>query len=350
MPPSALGLWVRRRVLYPAIPGLAVWLVILWIMCSNTQCAMDFLWWTRTVPGALVSMAISITLFGLLPAFFSLMFGSDEPEPPKHWHTKPNNAPKPSEVKWREQKRSPEDRKEKATMSENDAIQDALRNAIEERKKIDPMVGIKLGSNEVLQRLLKAMNSERGVHIESLLGVLGSLAGFACHMAVREELVDSGKCKVNEAFTLVVSKDGKTYYYGDAPNKPLAEDKYSVWGLMLGSLQHLGDTDVPDLQSIFSDVARKVGGDQFGVPDLPVNHRPGDLPIAYVKAMWKVMCPIIDNFCDKPAERPVLLGLSIQKAMEMGKDAIKPSLAVKIVMEYAVPTSKIGPEWLSAKA
>ncbi len=55
----------------------------------------------------------------------------------------------------------------------------------------------------------------------------------------------------------------------------------------------------------------------------------------------------MDQFCDRPMERPILLGLAAQQAIEMGKDVIPPAEAAKLVMECAVPMSKIGPEWLA---
>jgi len=38
---------------------------------------------------------------------------------------------------------------------------------------------------------------------------------------------------------------------------------------------------------------------------------------------------------------PVLLGIAIQQAMYLGKGIIDPGLAVSIVMESAVPMSKV---------
>ncbi|HIQ14149.1 MAG TPA: hypothetical protein EYH38_01080 [Leucothrix sp.] len=222
----------------------------------------------------------------------------------------------------------------------------ALMNAINEKKKTDPLVGIKIGSKEVVQRLMQGLKNEKGVHIESLLAILGSLAGYSCHMAFRDELVNSGKHQEKGVFTIVETRDGSKYYFGDLPNKPLVEGQFSVWGLVAGITQHLQKSKLPDINTIFSHVSGTVGDSQFGIPRIPEKHKPGDLPINYVASIWPTLLPVIDMFCDKPTERPILLGLAIQQVIEMGKDVIPPLMAAQLVMECAVPMSKIGPDRL----
>lgn len=227
--------------------------------------------------------------------------------------------------------------------------EESLLNAIKERKKNDPLVGMKIGSKEVVDRLLAALKNEKGVHVESLLGIIGSLAGYSCHAAIRDELINSGKHKEKEVFTILGGADEKNYYFGNLPNKFLVEDRTSVWSLVAGVTNHLSDKELPDIKSIFTHVSGTVGGDQFGIPQIPEKHELGDLPINYVKSFWEPLLPLIDKFCDRPFERPVLFGLAAQQAIEMGKDVIPPHIAAKLVMECAIPMSKIGPEWLGKK-
>lgn len=239
--------------------------------------------------------------------------------------------------------------KESQETSSESVQKQALLNAIAEKKKENPLLGMKIGSQEVVQRLIQELQDEKGVHIESLLAVLGSLAGYSCHMASREELVNSEKHLEKEVFTVISGADGKNYYFGDLPNKYLVENQYSIWRLIVGITQHLQEQqepELPDINSIFSHVSSTVGGHEFGIPRISEKHKPRDLPINYVTSMWTVLLPIIDKFCENPMERPILLGLAIQQLIEMGKDIISPLIAAEIVMECAIPMSKIGPEWL----
>jgi hypothetical protein len=210
-----------------------------------------------------------------------------------------------------------------------------------ERKTKDPMAALKVGGRELNHYLINTLKDRKGVHIESLLTALGSLAGFSCQMSIREELIESGKVPENSAFVIAEGTDGKRYYFGDLLNAPLAENQYSIWDLSGGAAQHLGCTSLPNLEEIFEHVAETVGGESFGIPRVPDNHRANDLPINYVKSLWPKILPIIRPFCRKPSEWPTLFGLAIQEVIFMEKDTIDPKLAVTIVMESAIPMSKV---------
>jgi hypothetical protein len=217
---------------------------------------------------------------------------------------------------------------------------EALFRVIEEKRESDPLVGAKLGSKEVVHRLLGGMKSERGVHIESLLCVLGSLAGYACQADLRSQ---AQKLGISEMSVLMVisTKGGKNFFFGDHLNKSLAESKFSIWSLAAGAAQHNGCTELPDITEIFGHVTGTVGGESFGIPRIPEGHKPGDLPINYLKSLWPTMLKVVQPFCKDSVEWPILFGFAIQEVLDLSKDTIKPELALRIVMESAVPMSKV---------
>jgi len=217
--------------------------------------------------------------------------------------------------------------------------EDALLSQIAERSKVDPLIGAKIGSKEITQRLLAGMKTDRGVHIESLLCALGAIAGYACQASVRATALSRGMVETG-LFVTVATKDGKTYYFGDELNKPLAESKHSVWGLSAGAAQKAGCTKLLDVQEIFKHASETVGSIDFGKPRVPAEHVPHDSPLNYVK-LWAVLVPTIKKFCPDPEQWPVLMGLSIQEVIEMAKNVIDPCLALQIVMESAIPMSKV---------
>ena len=221
-----------------------------------------------------------------------------------------------------------------------DPLTQAMDRAIAEKQKTDPLIKVKIGGNEIFQRLVGGLKDERGVHIESLLAILGALAGYACQFSVRERNLKYGAKSPVRGLTIAAGADGRQYYFGDALNLPLAEDRYSVWSLTAGTVKQLGKP-LPDLTDIFKHAAATVGGAQFGIPRLPKGHGAGDLPINFLKIFWPKLLPIAQRFCDGPAELPIVFGLAIQHAILMGKDVIDPTLAGTIVMECAVPMSKV---------
>jgi hypothetical protein len=235
---------------------------------------------------------------------------------------------------------------EQPTQSSNPQ-EDALLRAINEKRNDDPLIGAKIGGKEIAQRLIAALKNEHGVHIETLLACIGSLGGYACHMAIRDAIVEPGKAKENEVFRVVGGADGRNYYFGDMVNKPLAEDEVSFWSLVGGMAQHIDKDGLPDIHGIFQHVSSTVGGEGFGIPQMPDAHQPSDLPVNLVKSLWPALLPLVDKFCESPVERPYLFGFSAQEVIEMGQEAIAPGIAAKLLMECAVPMSKIGPEWLA---
>ena len=216
----------------------------------------------------------------------------------------------------------------------------ALMRAIEEQRKTDPLIGVKLGAKELNQRLFNAIKNEKGVHIESLLCALGALAGYACQANLRAQSLEMGLPEI-AAFTVIDSEDGKKYFFGDPLNQVLAESQYSVWGLAAGAAQHNGCHSLPDISEIFGHVSKTVGSIEFGIPRISDGHQPGDTPINYIKVLWPNLLPTIKQFCQKPSEWPILLGLAVQEIMDMSKGIIAPDLALKIVMESAIPMSKV---------
>lgn len=142
----------------------------------------------------------------------------------------------------------------------------------------------------------------------------------------------------------VECNDGQKYYMGDPVNFLLLEGPQSVWALSAGMAQHLGDTDLLDVGEIAGYVAGTICGDAFGIPRLPDGHTTSDSPVNYVQNLWQTVLPDVDHRAPEPLERVVLFGLAIQKVMEIAKDVIPPSAALRIVMECAIPMAKLDPE------
>jgi hypothetical protein len=131
-------------------------------------------------------------------------------------------------------------------------------------------------------------------------------------------------------------------FYGDQLNAPLLESQYSIWSLCAGIAQHLGAT-LPDLREIVTHVTTVVGTPEFGRPRIPTGNQPGDLPINYVRYFWPPLLPVLEKLCSSPQEWHIAFGLAAQEAIGFAKSAINPGMAVTIIMESAIPLSKVDP-------
>jgi hypothetical protein len=216
----------------------------------------------------------------------------------------------------------------------------ALIRAIRERSKEDPLVGAKMGAKEIFQRLVDGMKNEKGVHVESLLCALGALAGYSCQANLRAQALAKGMHEA-AAFNVIMTNDGKQYFFGDPLNNALAESQYSIWSLAGGAAQQAGCKEFPDINEIFQHTTSALGSEQFGIPRVPEKHRAGDTPINYLSAIWPALFPTVKLFCPNPVDWPILFGLSIQEAISAGRNVIDPGTALKIIMESAIPMSKV---------
>jgi hypothetical protein len=188
------------------------------------------------------------------------------------------------------------------------------------------------------------------VHIESLLVILGSLAGFACRASVAPLKRNSGEwLSKGEMVHTIECNNGQVYFAGDSINKPLLENEYSVWGLAAAGAQQSGVEKLPDVVEIIKYVTKTYGTENFGLPRYSnPESKISETPEEIVKRLWPILFPKVYSFCKPAHEWPLLFGLSLQKVIIMGKDTIDPEKALMLAMECAVPMSKINPSVVSS--
>lgn len=214
------------------------------------------------------------------------------------------------------------------------SAEDALLREIAKLSRSDPFVGAKIGSNALTQQLLAAMHDERGAPLEALLRALGAIAGYSCQASVRAQAIARGLPEA--AFlTSVQADDGKTYYFGDELAKLLAGSPYSIWAVASGGTMDSG------LAEIVKHTSAAVGTAGFATPRVAQQNAADDSPLNYLRAFWPTVKPLIVSFCPNPEHWPVLIGLSIQAAINAGQSALDRGQALRLVMGAAIPMSTI---------
>lgn len=220
------------------------------------------------------------------------------------------------------------------------ALEEKLLQQIQEKSSSDPLIGAKVVSRELVRLVMMTMKDGRGVHIESLLCAMGAMAGYACQAGIRAQAVAAGK-PPNVYFQIVEMKSGLHFYFGDTLNGPLAQDRLSIWSLAAGVVSQQGVKALPKLQDMFSRVAKQVGEESFGRVDFPEGHNASDLPINYVKHLYPKFAPLVERLTGNPKHWSVAWGLAIQEVLKQSKGALDPALALNIVMQSAIPMSKV---------
>ncbi len=195
--------------------------------------------------------------------------------------------------------------------------------------------------------MAKEIKRDGGIHAETIMTEIGALAGFAAQMSIRKEIIAPQKLDPDAVLVELVAKNSERYYFSDLLNCILFENlstpPYSVWAYVLGAV---GDQDhelLPDLADIVSHAARSVGTKQFGVPRLPSAHMPRRLPRAALHDDWALVQRELIAAGREPAEWPYDLALAARWQITTSGDKLAPLLAAKIVMEAAIPMSKVDP-------
>ena len=192
--------------------------------------------------------------------------------------------------------------------------------------------------------LMRELKDQRGIHCETLLTVIGALAGYAAQQALWEGMVKPGKLAIAQAFKVMETPSGATYFFGDTLDSLLVsmEPKHvSVWKIVAGSALTAGGDHLPIPSDLLRHCAATAGTSAFGLPRLPDDHLPSILPRAAVERFWpdaRMLLALSD-----PLQWPMLMAHAAQKLMLAMKGSIAPDLAVKIVMEAAVPMSRVDP-------
>lgn len=219
--------------------------------------------------------------------------------------------------------------------------EEALFRRIAEKSKENPFFGAKIGSRELTHRILSAMKAvEKKVHTESFLGSLGSLAGYACQAALRQQAVAQGFF-AGSYFTTVTASDGNTYYFGDHLTRFLVESEYSVWNTVAEGAREAGCSNLPDVAEILRHNAAVLGSPNFGRPRVPDKHQPVNLPADSIHVLWPCVKPLVVKFCPDPEYWPFMVSLSAQEALIMAKSALDPCIGLRIIMESAAAASRI---------
>lgn len=227
-------------------------------------------------------------------------------------------------------------------------FQNAMNSALD-GPDVEALDRAKLCAREVSTHLVDLLKDERGVRVETALGALGSLAGVSASFAMWHGLTNGRLRKELPEVMVVNTEPGDTFLFGDYINRRILAGErvgphlVSVWHLAAGQTMTLGGATDLDLTAIVERVAGQIGRPAFGQIDVPELHHPGDTPQAMAMALFPKFRPILARYNTDVPNYFLPFALAVQHTMTEGKAVIDATLALRIVMECAVPASKIDP-------
>ncbi len=216
----------------------------------------------------------------------------------------------------------------------------AVLHQLREEEKSDPGVRERLAGAVIFDLSCQLLNSERGVRMEDLLAMLASVAGQECIAPILARAT-MGTTPQQLGLTVIKGNDGRYYFFGDPPNRLLAESSDSVISLAFGAAQALGaPVTVEMIGDEMAKVAKRVGGPDFETLDLPPEHMT-DRPTEWARVFRAKLAEALDLYEVPPMRRACAIGYAIQKAMNAGRDTLDPMMAAQIVLQCATRTAKV---------
>ncbi len=206
-----------------------------------------------------------------------------------------------------------------------------------------PLARARITGQDLLAHLVQEMKGDPEPPLGALLGLLGSIAGFTTvHALVRR--IDDGSVPLQAPEAMVMTlPDGSRRYFGNFLNRRLAEQQISLFNLTAGMAKSRGATVFPDLPELFERVTKSAATAEFGLPRLPEGLGIDATPEAMVRRRFAGCLPVLDRYGLHADDHFAACAFAIQQVIARSDGRIDPALSVHIVMECAVPMSKIDP-------
>ncbi|MCH5282013.1 MAG: hypothetical protein J1E61_11165 [Lachnospiraceae bacterium] len=185
-------------------------------------------------------------------------------------------------------------------------------------------------ASAIINMFKGVFNTPKGFDIQKALLYASGLAGYACHQAVKAN---------NESFVVVGTVDNKKFYMGDALNKYLLEDKYSVLSFCNGFFDNFAKGEFrPDPIEIVKKEVAVIGDNNYKIWNI---YQPKDV-YCEIRNCWE---GIYDNmtavYCQSPQEWPVLFAIVLQNIMITASEAIPAPVLYNMALECAIYVSKM---------
>jgi hypothetical protein len=211
-------------------------------------------------------------------------------------------------------------------------------------KKDDLDSQARLAGDDVLRRVLKALEGADGVHVESMATALGGLAGVASQWTMLDAIAKGDPQYAALSVMTVKGANGATYVMGDAINRPLLESENSVWSILRGELHDRGAAE-PDIGDIVRYNVSVMGTTDYGRPRYPVGVNAGATPYDYASALWPALLAMHQESKVEVRDYPCIYGCALAGLIAMAGDqgTFNLTTLASLAMESAVSVAKSKP-------
>ncbi|WER45623.1 hypothetical protein CupriaWKF_15200 [Cupriavidus sp. WKF15] len=187
-----------------------------------------------------------------------------------------------------------------------------------------------------------AMTYEK--HLPSIMVSIGACGGFAAQLAVWHTLIQPTHRNPGDFLVHARTRSNESFILGEAINQFLfvaGPDRLSFLSTAAACLQ--GAHQLPDIRELAAHAIRTMGSEAFGVPRFPGPGQFLEQPRVALNKIFKIVADCFRRDNHSPANWPALLGIVAFRIIDAHKHILPPASAVKMLLESAVPMSKIDP-------
>lgn len=200
------------------------------------------------------------------------------------------------------------------------------------------------------------LNIDGRVHAETYVAAVGAIAGFAAQCSLRATMTPEAAAEL----MMVTTSAGDRFLYGAPIANMLTADRPEdvasrVWPRASGGAIAAGLSveKVPDCGPMFAHVAASLGGPSEGLPSVPANHQPHATGRELMRDLWPRAVAFLKADFDDFHKRfgPVPMGrwgaiaaCCCARPIVDVKAVLPPEIALTILMETAIYTSKLDPQ------
>jgi hypothetical protein len=232
-----------------------------------------------------------------------------------------------------------------------------------------------LAIDRLREELMTWLETERGIHPQTLLVSVGALAGFAAQNAALERVAnrdiplppgadpmeqeDLGHyLRTSGLLMVATAKSGEKFYFGDLINGYLVQQTtsdYPLWSIVAAVAVEAGVAadELPDYMALFGHAADSIGTPEFGVLQVDEAHQPQITPREALDMFWPRTRLILMRTDGaglakgrslKSEHWPLVIALVAGQLVTLTKDTLDPRIGVGLLMEAAITMSKVDPK------
>lgn len=210
-----------------------------------------------------------------------------------------------------------------------------LAHTVDAKRAEDPLVGAKLAGKEIYANLIEMLKSEKGVHIESLLAVIGAVGGYECMngimTALNATLAAGYPLAAAGALSIFIAeyKTGEKLLFGDRVGNQFAA--------FCMNAAKIPESPYEILKPLSEKAAKTGGTPEYW--ETPFNQTVGLNPKELSEAFRGKFETTFKIFCRYPQERMLAWSVAAQTAVDKAREIVGLDTAMNIISEFGWRTS-----------